>query len=115
MPPKTDMNDRLWVANLCMNVLSNPNADRDAISNAREMIRDLIMKRGFMTIPQFTDAPRSRKMGGKSSPKTKKKLSAYNRFQKKLSKQPKYKKMKFATRSRAIAKAWKKTPAGRKK
>lgn len=115
MPPKTDMNDRLWVANLCMNVLSNPNADRDAISNAREMIRDLIMKRGFMTIPQFTDAPRSRKMGGKSSPKTKKKPSAYNKFVKKLSKQPKYKKMSNTRRLKAIGVAWRKTPAGRKK
>ena len=45
----------------------------------------------------------------------KRKPSKYNLFVKKLSKQPKYKKMKNARRLKAIGIAWRKTPAGRKK
>ena len=113
--PTQDIENRKWLAGIAMSAISNPNITDDDKYEARQMIYDLVSKSGKVTIPQFTSAPRSRKMGGKSSPKPKKKLSAYNRFQKKLSKQPKYKKMQFATRSRAIAKAWKKTPAGKKK
>ena len=47
--------------------------------------------------------------------KAKRKPTAYNRFVKKLSKQPKYKKMNNTRRLKAIGVAWRKTPAGRKK
>lgn len=43
------------------------------------------------------------------------KPSKYNLFMKKLSKQPKYKKMNNTRRLKAIGVAWRKTPAGRKK
>ena len=42
------------------------------------------------------------------------KPSKYNLFVKKLSKQPKYKKMNNARRLKAIGVAWRKTPAGKK-
>lgn len=111
-----DTKDRLWIADLAMGVLSNPNADPDAIYNAKDIIRDLITKQGRMIIPQFTTADVRRE---KKNPSYKKKppraLSAWQKFVKSRSKQPKFKKMKNASRLKAIGVAWRKTPAGRKK
>ena len=51
----------------------------------------------------------------KTRGKTTRKPSKYNLFFKKLTKQPKYKKMNNTRRLKAIGVAWRKTPAGRKK
>ena len=47
------MENRRWLAGMAMNVLQNPNADREGISSAKDMIYDLIMKRGKMTMPKW--------------------------------------------------------------
>jgi hypothetical protein len=51
----------------------------------------------------------------KTRGKTTRKPSKYNLFFKKLTKQPKYKKMNNTRRLKAIGVAWRKTPAGKKK
>jgi len=52
-PSVNEMENRRWLAELAMNVLSNPNADRKGINDARDMIYDLITKRGKMTMPKW--------------------------------------------------------------
>jgi|TARA_R110000824_G_scaffold325853_1_gene512744 hypothetical protein len=59
--------------------------------------------------------PRPSKRRPVTRGKTTRKPSKYNLFFKKLTKQPKYKKMNNTRRLKAIGVAWRKTPAGRKK
>tara|TARA_Y100000401_G_scaffold114877_1_gene117566 strand:- start:2564 stop:2917 length:354 start_codon:yes stop_codon:yes gene_type:complete len=113
--PMRDIENRKWLAGIAMSAIANPNITDDDKYEARQMIYDLVSKSGKVTIPQFTTEPSSRKRGGKRMSETKRKPSAYNKFVKKLSKQPKYKKMNNKRRLKAIAVAWRKTPAGKKK
>ena len=52
-PSVEEMENRRWLAGMAMNVLQNPNADREGIRSAKDMIYDLIMKRGKMTMPKW--------------------------------------------------------------
>lgn len=52
-PSIDEMQNRKWLAGMAINVLSNPNADREGIDSAKDMIYDLIMKRGKMTMPEW--------------------------------------------------------------
>ena len=110
-----DKENRKWLASIAMNSIYNPNITYEEKADAREMIYDLVTKSGRVSIPQFTTDSSSRKRGGKRMTETKRKPSAYNKFVKKLSKQPKYKKMNNKRRLKAIGLAWRKTPAGKKK
>ena len=52
-PSIDEMENRRWLAGMAMNVLQNPNADREGISSAKKTIYDLIMKRGEMIMPKW--------------------------------------------------------------
>jgi len=98
--------DKLFLARLAMNVLQNPKADRDGIQNAKSILEDLIMKKGEVSIPQFTDSPRK---------KTTRKLSAWNKFVKANSNKKIYKFANGKLKLKKMGIAFRKTRAGRKK
>lgn len=77
------MDNKRWLAGLAMSVLSNPNADREAISNARETIYELIGLGGRnVRIPQFEVDAGGRTLTYRDvgQPKRKRKLSAWQKY-----------------------------------
>jgi hypothetical protein len=52
-PSVEEMENRRWLAGMAINVLSNPNADREGIDSAKDMIYDLITKRGKLRMPEW--------------------------------------------------------------
>ena len=81
------MNNKRWLAGLAMSVLSNPNADREAINNARETIYELLEAGSRdVRIPQFSAVD---KFTGEQF-KPKRKLSAWQKYIKNPRNQIKY-------------------------
>lgn len=59
--------EKKWVAELAMSVLTNPKADREAITNAKDILFELIERKGRMVIPEWKTSQSKRTSAGLNS------------------------------------------------